>query len=729
MKIAKLLIENYKGLRNIEVPLSPFVCLIGENSAGKSSVLQALSLWFSGTALAKIHYFDDSRDVRIELSLEDIEDADLERLAEEHRTKIFDILKDRTLTLVRLYGSDGKSSLKYRKRCPRDPRFSDETLSELMKGKKAGRPFVDAVVAQFPELNGVATPTMNQTEMRSTIQRLADELPEDQKILVDADLPTGIDKSVSAMLPEPIYIPAVKDLRDDVKTTESTPFGKVIGMLLKAIEPELAAEKTLFDQLNAKLNRVAMPDGSTKDERLAPIKTIEDTVQRFVQESFKAVKLRITIPPPELKTVLSSAQIYADDGVDGLIDTKGDGLRRAIVFAVIRSYVELNKTGLIAEASAQTTTSSRYLLLFEEPELYLYPKAQELLFEALRVFSQRHRVVVTTHSPLFFGPEATTTFIKMRKKLDTASAPKPFGTARHIDLSDTTAKDQFQIICYENNNIAFFAETVVLVEGDSDYIVLPHLARIIDSEWDCRQLPIGFVRMGGKANVRRYREFFSRFEARVLVVTDLDFLLGSEFGQINPSDELRAQREALVAAIDRIVDAEGSSPQLSAERLRRTQERGDLRALWNRAKELEAQRKEGKATMEALNAAMNEFFGWERYWVREDVLKNCQEAGLLAQKRELIELLRLNGVCVLEKGTIEDYYPEGITGESKPARAQCFCNTVTSRERALTLCTNDHRNFDASVTSEFEAIFELIFGPSSGSASRHAVGPGPAQQS
>jgi putative ATP-dependent endonuclease of the OLD family len=187
MKIAKLLIENYKGLRDIEVPLSPFVCLIGENSAGKSSVLQALSLWFSGTALAKTHYFDDSRDVHIEVTLEDIGEADVQRLAEEHRAKIVDVIKDGTLTLVRLYGSDGKSSLKYRKLCPRDPRFSDENLTELMKGKKAGKPFVDAVLAQFSELNGLVTSTMNQTEMRSAIQHLADELPRDQKVLVDAD--------------------------------------------------------------------------------------------------------------------------------------------------------------------------------------------------------------------------------------------------------------------------------------------------------------------------------------------------------------------------------------------------------------------------------------------------------------------------------------------------------------------------------------------------------------
>ncbi len=532
MKITHLLISNYKGLREINIPLSQFACLIGENNTGKSSVLQAISLFFSGSALPKIHYFDPSINVRIELALAEINDSDLSRLAEEHRVKIDAIVKNGMLTLVRLYGHDGKSTLKYRKLLPKEDRFSDLIISDLMKGKKAGQLFVDAILGKFPELNGKIAPAMNQGDMKAKIQELADSLPDEQKCLSDVDLPTGIDRSISAMLPEPIYIPAVKDLKDDVKTTESTPFGKVLGILLKAIEPHLSEEKSLFDQLNEKLNRTVRLDGTEIDARLVPVKTIEETVERFVQDSFKAVKLRITIPPPELKTILSSAVIYANDGVDGPIDTKGDGLRRAIVFAVLRTFVELSKTGLILDESRQTSNQPIYILLFEEPELYLHPKAQQVLFDALGIFSQKHPVIVTTHSPSFFGPQTTTTFVKMKKKFDAAISAKPFGAVHAIDLGDTNTRDQFQIICYENNNIAFFADAVVLVEGDSDYIVLPHLACVLSPAWGSNQSPVRFARIGGKGNIRRYRQFFQRFGTRVFVLTDLDFLLGKEFDQI-----------------------------------------------------------------------------------------------------------------------------------------------------------------------------------------------------
>lgn len=709
MKMTNLEIENYKGLRKVTIPLSPFTCLVGENNAGKSSVLQGFALFFSGSTLPKTHYFDTEKPIRIEVIFQDITAIDIDRLAEEHRTRINMIVNNGTLTLVRVYEQDGKSKLKYRKLIPKEERFSDSKITEIVKGQKPGKTFVENIVKVFPELIDIVTAEMNQGDMKAKIQELADKLPDTQKIISDVDLPTGIDKSISALLPEPIYIPAVKDLKDDVKTNESTPFGKVLSILLKAIEPHLAEEKTLFEQLNKKLNRFTHLDGTEKDERLDPVRKIEETVERFVQDTFKAVKLSIKIPPPELKTVLSSAQIYADDGVDGLIESKGDGLRRAIVFAVLRSYVELSTTGLIYDNENAVATETQHLLLFEEPELYLHPKAQQILFEAFGAFSQKHPVVVTTHSPAFFGPLTTTTFVKVRKKMDLNTASKPFGVAYPINLIDTEAKDQFQIICYENNNIAFFAETVVLVEGDSDYIVLPHLARTINPAWDCGQLPIRFARIGGKSNFQKYKLFFNRFETRVLVITDLDFLLGTEFAQIVLSSNLITQRDQLIAAVDKVIDKNGGVTEPNGERIKDAHEKGSLRSLWRKARDLHKKQKEGSALLDDVTNAVDEFFAWEKYWERRDILRQCSDENLFIQKRSLLDNLREVGVYVWEKGSLEDYYPSEITGVGKPAKAQSFNNTIKTKDQALKLCNDGHKGIQGALTSEFEAIFETIF--------------------
>ena len=111
MQMTKLTISNYRALRDVSIPFSHFGCLIGENNSGKSSFLQALSLFFSGSKLSSTDYFDESGPIRIEIVFENIGDADLARLVEEHRTKVSGILKDGCLVLVRSYGIDGKSSI------------------------------------------------------------------------------------------------------------------------------------------------------------------------------------------------------------------------------------------------------------------------------------------------------------------------------------------------------------------------------------------------------------------------------------------------------------------------------------------------------------------------------------------------------------------------------------------------------------------------------------------
>lgn len=722
MRITCVSITNYRALRDVTIPLSRFACLIGENNSGKSSFLQALSLFFSGSKLAASHFFDESKPIRIAVTFEDITDADLARLADEHRTRVEVIAKHRRLVLVRAYDITGKSSLLYNTLTPNDARFSTDSIAALVKGGRPGQTLVAKVVQAFPELGGLVDTTMTQDAVKQKIQELADSLPDDQKTAADQALPTGIDKSIEPMLPNPIYIPAVKDLADDIKTTESAPFGRILAILLQAIEPQLPDAKKLFEELNGKLNRVQQLDGTIVDGRLEEVKLIEATVEKYVRESFADVALRITIPPPELKAVFSSARIYANDGVDGLIDSKGDGLRRAIVFAILRSYVELKARLGPAEATSEEhaygatlaqphvePAPASYLLLFEEPELFLHPRAQHILFDALRVFAGAHHVLVTTHSPMFFGPGATGTFVKLRRIADAAIAPRPFVRAQAVDLSDMAAKDQFQIICFENNNAAFFAETVVLVEGDSDYLVMPHIARTLNPAWEVAKVPIVFARIRGKGNIRRYREFFNRFGVRMPVIADLDLLI-SGFEHIVPNNAVKRARDNLLAKVDELIAQDAKDP--SAKDAKDAYESGELRGLWRRVKEVHAHLEDGTCSQAEYVAAVEAFFAWQRTPQRLAVLMTSTDAQLLQLKHRLLEMLRTDDVYVLERGAIEQYYPDSITGGDKPSHAQDFCAKVATREAILACCGEQpvERNGALHKIKEFELICRGIFG-------------------
>lgn len=721
MRFTQLSITNYRALRDVTIPLSRFGCLIGENNSGKSSFLQALSLFFSGSKLNTSHFFDEAKPIRIAVTFEDINEADLARLAEEHRTRVSKIIKNGRLVLVRVYGTDCKGALVYNTRTPIDDRFSANSIATLVRGQRAGQLFVTKVIQVFPELDGIIDTTMNQDDIKHKIQELADSLPDDQKTNADQTLPTGIDKSITPMLPDTIYIPAVKDLADDIKTTESTSFGKILAILLSAVEAKLPEAQVLFEKLNSKLNRIQQSDGTIVDERLDEVKLIESTVERYVRESFADVALHITIPPPELKTIFSSARIYANDGVDGLIDSKGDGLRRAIVFSILRSYVELKAKFASIQAPTEETAPEAevaqsqvepapvsYLLMFEEPELFLHPKAQHILFDALRVFAREHHVLVTTHSPMFFGPEATETFVKLRKLSDIAIAPKPFTQVQPIDLSDMTAKDQFQIICFENNNAAFFADTVVLVEGDSDYLLMPHIARTLDPSWGGVTGPVLFARITGKGNIRRYRKFFVRFGVRVPVIADLDLLVNG-FDHIEPDDAVKGARCDLLVKVDKLIEVGVNAP--STKDAKDAHDSAELRGLWRRVKNRQTELKAGSCTQDEHDQAVEAFFAWQRKSDRLAVLMNNTDRQFLQLKWKLLEMLRAIDVYVLERGAIEQYYPETISGVDKPSRAQDFCTKVATRDAILACCGEQEfvRNGKRINEREFTVIFNGIF--------------------
>lgn len=687
------------------MPLSKFVCITGENNAGKSSVLQALSLFISGSTLKPSDYFDPSVGITIAVEIKEISDEDLGLLAPEHRSRIEDILVDRSITLVREYGTDFKSQLGYYGMAPKEKRFCDSEVTSLVTGK--GAALRDSVIDRFPELAASLPPRPTQAQVREKIQSLADSLSPDSKEERFIVLPTGLDKSILPMLPERIYIPAVKDLSDETKTAETSSFGKILAIVMKTIEPLLAEEQDLFEKLSRKLTRLPREDGTVADNRLGEIQEIERLIQGFVRESFVSVNVELEIPPPELKSVLSTARIIVDDGMKGGLEQKGDGLRRAVVFSILRTYVAMARAA--AKVAEATDASERgYLLLFEEPELFLHPDAQKILFEALGVFAKNHHVVVTTHSPLFLGPEATATFVRLSKAKQ-VGIPKAFTKAYPIALTGINPRDEFQVICFESNNAAFFAKRIVLVEGDSDLIAFPHVAQVLEPTWNCRTHSVAFVRVGGKNSFARYRSFFSRFDVPVFVIADLDALLDG-FEKLEPSTTAKGLQSRLVQVIDKCNEEDRAVTRLKAEDIKQAHSSNDLKHLWNAVKAAELEYKKDKTAIAKLDAAVDAFFAWEKKNIRRECLQKARHPSVKQAKLELIWELRLQNVFVLEQGALDDYYPAHIMGPDKPSKAQDFARKCNQRADMLAVSPYQTCPVTNRTMTEFEFICSTIFG-------------------
>lgn len=705
MHIGCITISNYRSLKQAYTPLSRFSTLIGENKSGKSSFLQSIILFIRGTKLKSTDFYDPASDIVIDVIFTNVQDGDLDILAPEHKDRIKSLVRtDRTLHILRRYIPDGSSSLCCFKLLPKDKRFHPDSVSEQLKGL-SGVDVRMRVEEIFPELKGIFTGT-TQIAAKQKIEELISSLSTDQFVETETALPTGFDNSIKAFLPEPVYIPAVRDLSDEVKTQETTTFGRLLSILLNVISSKLSEAEETFSTLKGKLNIIRQPDGTLLDNRLDEIRQIETLVGAYVQENFPSVKVQIQIPPPEIKTVLASAKIIVDDGVEGLVDSKGDGLKRAVTFAILRSYVNLSTKQEWQKPGASIRKMERFLFLFEEPELYLYPGAQMILFDALHRISQDHQVVISTHSPLFLSPFFEGSFIKMVKRNIGDGTHIPYCEALPVDLFDVTTRDQFQLICFDNNNVAFFADKVVLVEGDSDHICLSHIAKTLNPDWDFCRKKVAMVKVSGKGSMARYRKFFERFEVKTFIVVDLDVII-RDFDKLGLPEVLGEQRSALLQLADRVIKDEGLLAKYSnVDPIKKAIKRQSWREGWEIFKKFIFEVIEGKPINKEAYELVQKLIEPELEEPRLIVLKSHPAAQ--NAKRELLAAVREYGIFILDKGSIEDYYPRGMEGPDKTSRAQHFCKCVSDPESIRAL-TNTIPVDDRETVSEFELICRIIF--------------------
>ncbi|MFF6954461.1 AAA family ATPase [Streptomyces iakyrus] len=699
MRLENIKIENFRGLTYVDVPFSRFGCLIGENNAGKSSVFQALNMFLRSGVATDTDFLDRRRAIRIQLTFGGITEADLTRLEEGHKTRIEREIRGGKITLARVYEGSGKGTFRVVTKVPKDHRYTKLVIDDTLKSGLSPEIITANVTEVYPEVAEKLQGKINRAAVRREISAIIEAFGDADYTTGDETLPTGLDKSISPLLPEPIYIPAVKELNEEVKTTSTATFGRLLALLFGQIEHQLPELESSFEALRGQLNVITHENGQESDKRLTEVRQIESLIQSNLQESFPRANVRLEIPPPRLRSLLEEAQISINDGISGHFKTKGDGLRRSVAFAILRAYVDMKTSRPVTTDRTQQPC----LLLFEEPEVFLHPRAQRKLFEALTYFSEFNDVLVSTHSSSFYAPGATGTFVKVIKD---HSLDPPASRTCVIDLSNMEARDQFEIIKHENNEAAFFANSVLLVEGPSDHVLIPHIARTLNAEWDFDKHAAAIAKVEGRGSIARYRNFFSRFEMRVAVLADLDALI-SGFDKLGASKECHGMRDLLVAKVKEMAEAEDLGSEVSGRTLKSMRSSGEVQQLWKQARSKRELYAQGLCEWDELDEAVNEFFARSTSGTMRRILEEAAQPELRKMKLELLHALRKEDIYVWERGAIEDYYPPLRQNESanKNDRARAFCERHVTAEDIRGLPA-----FKDSDQCEFDLIFESFFG-------------------
>ena len=666
MKISEIYIKNFRGLKEISLTPAQMNCIVGENNAGKSTALLAINLFIKGSKISESDYYDKYEEIFIDITFTEVNEADLNKILDtENRSRIHQLIENNKLKFRRKYKLDFTSELLCYKKVPINSIYKADWIANELKGKRSADLKVFLRDTYQVSQDALSTIT-SQATAREKIQSIIEQLPVDQFYYDWESLPTGFSNTVTPMFPEPIYIPAVKDFSDETKTKESTSFGKLVKILFTQIEKstEFLEIKNSFQKLNKMLNRqiIKKEDGTDQllDERLESLKILEDEIQNIFQESFSQIKLELQIPNPELKQIFNNTQILIDDGIKTTIDYKGDGVKRTLVFSILRTYVErLNSHN----------PATDYIFLFEEPELYLHPNGQRILYNVLEKLSEKDQVFVTTHSPNFFSATAKETcFVKIYKCF---SVSPPCSQAKEINfVRSATYKDAFQILCYENNASAFFSKKVLLVEGDSDLIFLKGLSIFMNQNYCFDKFNIPIIRINGKTNIKRFSDFYQHFDIQVFSLLDRDMLIeGFEhlsFGEA--SQEVMQLRQDLLNKLDQLCQEYNIFPKLNKNVIKSQISKNTWQEKYLRLKELclkfQAERNLTNEEFEEINHLFEfETNNKRRIALEMEITRNLPEKLLLINR--LYEL----GYFVLNNGAIEQYYPLGFTGADKPSNA------------------------------------------------------------
>jgi predicted ATP-dependent endonuclease of OLD family len=185
------------------------------------------------------------------------------------------------------------------------------------------------------------------------------------------------------------------------------------------------------------------------------------------------------------------------------------------------------------------------ILCIEEPELYQHPSQGRVLARVLydltkggieRVFS-KIQVIYTTHSPLFVDIQHYQHIRLIRKELQEEKKPRQT-QVRSVSLNNVAQKIKEAWENTQENfteatliprvvtvmspwlNEGFFANVVVLVEGQSDRAALLTVAE--KKGYDLDKLGIAVIPCEGKSNLDRPYAIFSGLGIPVYVIWDSD---------------------------------------------------------------------------------------------------------------------------------------------------------------------------------------------------------------
>jgi len=459
MKLKAIILEGFRAFKDkVHIPVGDLTAFIGKNDVGKSSILEALSIFF------------ESGEVGIEKA-----DLCVHGAAAICIGAIFgdlppEVVLDATATTnlkdEHLLNADGDLEIHKIFDCSKKaPKEQVVAVAIHPVGDVAGK----LLLKKNPELKkmvedlGIDTTNVNlasNVELRRAIwghcnplERAQVEIPldkEDAKKIWDALRP---------------YLPVYALFKSDRPSQDADPEVQdplkfAVAEAIKTLEPEL---RKVEEAVTKQAQDVAA-------RTLAKVKEMDPTLAAELSAEFKTERKWDSI----FKFALT-----CDKGVP--LNKRGSGVRRLVLLNFFRAE---------AERRQQAASAPGVIYAIEEPETSQHPANQRLIVEAFTDLAsgENTQVLLTTHVPGLAGLLPAESLRYVRKvsdgKIDVAPGSDAVWEKISFDLGILPDRRARVLVCVEGpNDVVFLRHMSRLLRGkDSalvDLDVSPHVAYVV----------------------------------------------------------------------------------------------------------------------------------------------------------------------------------------------------------------------------------------------------------
>lgn len=485
MELVKLKIENFRGYKNSEIELSKLSVIIGKNDVGKSTLLDALNIFFENEKPLEndANVYSGKNDISI--------------------TCFFNVNPNYTIFL------DSAETEKTQTTLESEYLLDDKGLLQIKKIFEKGKLKNTYIVANYPNNFSKPLITLKINDLKKIFDSTEDKNEEFQKVnrTVKKSMREFLFKreqsNLNFVIQEIEINSKEKDL-DIVNIYEKLKTQLPTFMLFRVDRTNTDKDSEVTDITKAiaknAVSEVAEQFETIKGEIIKKIQEFSNLTLEKLKDFDKEIanSLSVDLKDKALESIFSY-DFKSDDNIP--FNKRGSGVKRLFLLSFF-----------IADSERQNHSNMIYAI--EEPETSQHPNFQRMIIETLKIISQnqKRQVIITTHTP---------EIVKLANKDDIIFIKKNNNDIEIIQNENLNTKELVStlgILPYVSY------KGVMFVEGKSDISFFNNLnnIEILRKIFDINTITIIPLNSGGNIEVWIKHDYLKDSNVKQLYFIDRD---------------------------------------------------------------------------------------------------------------------------------------------------------------------------------------------------------------